>query len=525
MKRVLASIDIGSNSIHLLIVRIDEELHSYEPLDTEKEMVRLGGERGLQTGYLAEEAMARALDALRRYKSMATSFGAEAILALATSAVREAENGEEFVRRVREETGIEVDLISGSEEARLIYLGVSSAISFSGRKAAIIDIGGGSTELIVGSETEAHYLTSLRLGAVRLKDLFLTRDPVSRQEYQQLCGYIKGLMRPAAEAMKRVGFDFLIGSSGTIAALADLDRAGGPGSLTGPLTLHHYNLTLASLKKMEKQMLRLPLAERAKLPNMNPRRADIIVPGLAILVLAMEALEADRLTVSDRALREGAVIDYMYREGILSDRAAFHTNIRRRSVLQTARRYSFDEAHATQVTRLALALYDQTAGLHKLPEYARELLEAAAMLHDVGFHVGPESHHKHSYYLIRYAELLGFTQEEIQTIANIARYHRKGPPKEKHPNFAQLTPAHRDVVIKASALLRLAEGLDRSHQQAVRDIECRLTSGQLQVTVLPHAGDDCELELWATRGKAPVFEKLFDRRVQLEVPAEASVAG
>ncbi|AGY60589.1 Ppx/GppA phosphatase family protein [Gloeobacter kilaueensis] len=509
-ERILAAIDVGTNSIHMVIVLVQPRLASFTIIAREKQMVRLG-EYCLKTGWLKPEAMARALDALRHCKAFAEGLGAQEIIAVATSAVREAPNGPEFLQQIQRVVGLRVDLISGEEEARRIYLGVLSAVELDNRSHVVIDIGGGSTELILGDGHEPRFLTSIKAGAVRLSEQFVTSDPISTRDYNCLQNQVRNLLEPAIDALHSQGsFERLVGTSGTIMTLAEMD-ARQTGNV--PTSLQGYTLTLASLEQLLAQLRPLDLEARRRLPGVSERRADIIVAGAAILLEAMKLLKVESLVVCEAALREGLIVDWMLAHGLIADRLRYQGSVRERSVLHLADKFHLDYAHAEQVSRLALSLFDQTRGaLHHWSGADRELLWAAAMLHNCGHFINHSAHHKHSYYLIRHGGMLGFTEEEIEVIANLARYHRKSAPRRKHLPFQQLSKEHKRLVRQLSIFLRLASALDRRHKGAVQAVRCQVRPDQVELHLQPHdPADPCDLELWNAEYKKAEFEQEFGR--------------
>ncbi|HEY9855405.1 MAG TPA: Ppx/GppA phosphatase family protein [Stenomitos sp.] len=519
--KTLAAIDCGSNSFHLLIVRVDAEHHTWETIAKDKEMVRLASRDFAQTQLLSDEAVQRGVEALKRFKKLADQHGADRIVAVATSAVREAKNAETFLKRAEEEAGIAVEPISGTEEARLIYLGVTTAVNFRGRKAAIVDIGGASTELVIGTPTELLFARSLKIGAVRLYEQFLKEDPLPAEAYYRLIAHVKGILHQLVPVMREVGYDFLIATSGTALTLGEIDAAqyGKP-----PKGMNGYKLSRDRLHALEQRLRQLPMKERQKIEGLPPRRADIIVSGAGILSTIMDELDMPQLVLCDRALREGIVLDALYREGILEDAAHIHDNVRSRAIRATGERFGYDAAHGEHVAQLALSLFDQTESLHGLPRSYRDLLEGAALLHDVGFHINHSSHHKHSYYLIRHAELLGFHEPEIELMANVARYHRKSLPKDKHLNFKALTPQQREAAGKLIALLRVADALDHSGMQVVKDVSVRLEGPETVFFV--QADDSCDVETWGALEKADAWSKYMGTQVRfVQVPVVRGAGG
>ncbi len=521
---ILAAIDVGTNSIHMVVVRVQPALPGFTIIAREKEAVRLG-DRDPETGNLTLAAMERAAASLRRCQEIAQSLHAEQIVSVATSAVREAPNGREFLKTIDRELGLKIDLISGPEEARRIYLGVVSGMDFNHQPHVVIDIGGGSTELILGTGDEPISLNSTKVGAVRLTQDFITTDPVQATESIKLQAYVRGMLERAVEDIQghlEPGImPRLVGTSGTIESLAVIHAREKLGTVPSPL--HGYEMSLKDIRDLVNRLRKTPLSERLLLPGMNERRADIIVAGSIVLQEAMELLKIDRLTICERALREGVVVDWMLTHGLIENRLRSLSSVRRCSVLHTAEKYNVNLKHAERVAAFALTLFDQTQGeLHTWETEERDLLWAAAILHNAGHFVSHSSHHKHSYYLVRNSELLGYTETELEAIANLARYHRKSSPKKRHENYRNLSSKHhRKVVDQLSPILRLAVALDRRQIGAIQRVVCYVNpeSPGVDLHLWPAiAGDPCELELWRLNYKRPAFESEFHLplRIHLE---------
>jgi exopolyphosphatase/guanosine-5'-triphosphate,3'-diphosphate pyrophosphatase len=503
----IAALDVGTNSIHLLVARVAAD-GTVEPLDRAKEMVRLGD--SAFKGVIAPDAFARATECIRRYRAQAERAGVDAIIAVATSAVREAENGGDFVRVVRDETGIELTVIRGEQEARLIYLGARSAINIGGRKALIVDIGGGSVELIVGDAREAHYATSLKLGVLRLLDLHPLSDPVTPDQRLRLAEQLHRALEAPTAAIRKIGFDLVAMSSGTARAVAEL--------IPTASTDKPRPVAFKDVWALEEKLCALTAAERSRLPGLDPKRVDSIIPGVILVRSVLEVVHADSYVLCEAALREGLVADYAARNGPGIQLVDEYPDLRRRSVMRLARRCHANQPHSEQVARLALDLFRGLRPLHTLANADGELLEFAALLHDIGFHIAASKHHKHSAYLIENAELQGFTADEIQTLAQTVRYHRKATPKEGHPGYAALPAAGKQKVRVLAALLRLADGLDRSYAQLVRGVRCRIGDKAVEVTLL--SSSDAELEIWGARRKRDLGEEVFARKLKFTVERE-----
>lgn len=514
--RILAAIDIGTNSIHMVVVRIMAAIPAFTIIDREKDTVRLG-DRDPENGNLRPEIMQKSIAALRRCQEVAKSLNAEQIIAVATSAVREAPNGRDFLQQIEAEIGLHVDLISGQEEARRIYLGVLSGMEFNNQPHIIIDIGGGSTELILGDSHAPRSLSSTKIGAVRLTSELVKTDPISSQEFYYLQAYIRVMLERAVEELtaelKPGEIPRLVGTSGTIETLIIIHARETLGIVPTPLS--GYQLSLKYIREFVNRLRKMNYAERAAIPGMSDRRSEIILAGALILQEAMILLNLDNITICERSLREGVIVDWMLAHGLIEDRLRYQSSVRERSVIKTAQKYQVKLEYSERVAKFALSLFDQTQNiLHHWGETERELLWAAAVLHNSGHFVSHSSHHKHSYYLIRNSELLGYTETEVELIANLARYHRKSPPKKKHDTYRNLpTKEHRHMVNQLSALLRLAVALDRRQLGAIDNFKCEynLPERQFIMRLFPsQQNDDCLLELWSLNYKKESFEAEYN---------------
>jgi exopolyphosphatase/guanosine-5'-triphosphate,3'-diphosphate pyrophosphatase len=486
--RRVAAIDIGTNSTHLLVAAVDPALGSFNVVVAEKSTTRLG-ERDQERGELTPAAVERALQTLRHCRDLAQSHGVEQIVTAATSAVREAPNGRDFLGTVQEQLGLDVDLVSGPEEARLIYLGVLSGMRFGEQPHLIIDIGGGSTELILADGHDARVLSSSRIGAVRLQREFCQQDPLPGSRRSFLVAYIQGAIDPAVAqvkaALKPGERPQLVATSGTAMALASLAAADDP---RPPLKLQGYRLSRERVDQLVSRLVAMSPEQRRALPGLNERRAEIIVPGALILQTTMAMLQIPDLVICDRALREGLIVDWMLRNHLLDDRFAFQSTIRERTVLHLARGFGVELPRAERVAAHALALYDQTRGLlHDDGGDGRQLLWAAAMLHTCGKHINISAYHKHSWYLIRHGELLGYTEAEHLMVAAIARYHRRSLPKKRHEAWQLIEGrSARHTVASMALLLRLAAALDRRPQAVIQELQVKTPQkGQPDGALLP----------------------------------------
>ena len=527
----IAAIDVGTNSFHLLIGQVSAD-GQVVPIERAKDMVRLG-DSAFSTGVISAEAFARAAEALRSFKRLAERHHCDGIVAVATSATREADNGGDFVRAMRDETGIDLQVISGEEEARLIYLGARSVLPLASRRALLVDIGGGSVEVMVGDARELYFQRSLKLGVLRLLS-HLKGDPPSQDDRAHLAEFCHRALERVAAPMQRIGFDFVAISAGTARALHELcypsapiprppdgersDRAERPEA--SPRNERGRIVRFADVYALEQRLCSLSSVERARLPGLDSRRVDSIVTGVILVRSLLEVFHADQYQLCEAALREGLIYDYAAknRPGIaLVDE---FPDLRRRSVVTLMRRTQVREPHAYHVARLALDLFRGLRPLHGLPNADGELLEFAALLHDIGFYIAPSKHHKHGQYLIENVGLAGFTPEEIALMAQTVRYHRKSTPKDAHEAFAKLSDSLRRRIRIHAALLRVADGLDRTNRQLIRSVRCRMLSRDVELVLTPAsplagADPDVELELWSARRKADLLEEVFRRKVRL----------
>jgi exopolyphosphatase / guanosine-5'-triphosphate,3'-diphosphate pyrophosphatase len=525
--RIIAAIDLGTNSLHMVVVKIDPTLPAFSIIARDKETVRLG-DRDLVTGNLKTQVIERAINSLHRFQHVAKTLKAETIVAVATSAVREAPNGKDFLYRIHAELGLEVDLISGQEEARRIYLGVLSGMEFNNQPQIIIDIGGGSTEIILGDSNEPRSLTSTKIGAVRLTGELIHSDPISNADFQYLQAYTRGMLERSVEEvqanLKRGESPKMVGTAGTIETLALIHAREKSGSI--PSTLNGYQFSLKDLREIVNRLRKFNYSERLAIPGMSDRRAEIILAGAVILQEAMTLLGLENITVCERSLREGVIVDWMLTHGFIEDKLRFQTSVRQRSVLKQANKYHVKLDHADRVALFALSIFEQTQGtLHNFRNEEAELLWAAAILHNSGHYIGHSSHHKHSYYLIRNSELLGYSETEIEIIANIARYHRKSVPRKKHESFRNiLSKEHRLIVSQLSAILRLAVALDRRQIGAISHVKCEYSYSfrEFYIQIFPvNPYDDCALEIWNLDLNKLAFEEDFNVKVITRLESSA----
>jgi exopolyphosphatase/guanosine-5'-triphosphate,3'-diphosphate pyrophosphatase len=507
----LAAIDIGTNSLHMIVVRVRPDL-SFEVIDREKEMVRLGA-GGLDGRALTSEATHTALQVLSKFRRLADSHGVDETVAVATSAVREAENGGEFLKAAADQTAIHARVIAGTEEARLIHLAAAYGIGSAGERLVVIDIGGGSVEITHGTGATVERGRSFKLGVIRLTERFIKSDPIQPREERKLARHLDSVLGDYLDEVAAAGFDRVVGTSGTILSLGAVALAAEGREPT--VSLRSQRVSARQLRRVRRTLSELDLQRRLRVPGLDPRRGDLAVVGSILLDTMLRRLGAADLTLCDLSLREGLVLDYIVRHRKEIAQVDRYPDIRRRSVIELAERCSYPPEHAHQVARLAVALFDQTRGLHGLTDRERDWLEFSALLHDVGVHISYERHHRHSYYLIKNGDLRGFDPDEVEIVALVARYHRRATPKRRHAGFRDLSRRHRRSVRALAAMLRLAENLDRSHAQTISGIEFR-DRGEDALLQLRTAGD-VELEVWAAQRQLAPFERVVAKPVRLEV--------
>jgi exopolyphosphatase / guanosine-5'-triphosphate,3'-diphosphate pyrophosphatase len=513
---LISAIDVGTNSFHAVIASVNANgvftIHSRD-----KENVRLG-ESTSDMKYISEEAMVRGIAAMKRFAGMAESVNAP-VRAIGTSAMREALNRDEFVRRVQEQTGIVIEVVSGNEEARLIYLGVLQALPILNQKTLVIDVGGGSTETIVGLGGEMLYGHSAKLGAIRLTRRFFTEERITPKAIKDCRDCIRGEWALVFRSIQMCGFDRVVLSSGTAqtvasVALALKNRYNPAESLNGTVITQEEALGAIEAILKEKTA-----KKRADIPGMDPKRADIIVGGAIILEQAIMRLDIQEITISDYALREGILLDY-YQKQFDIERYHHLSQLRYKSVKNLCDTCQVDIHHAEHVRLLSVQIFDalKATDLHTLGDQERELLEAAALLHDVGYHISSDQHHKHSYYIIRNTALLGFTNDEEELIANIARYHRKSHPKPKHENYQRVPPDKRMLVHLLAGILRIAEGLDRRRQRLIAEVTASLSENTLTFQLHCRKSEDKpDIEVWSAERRTSLLAEFLGKKIVLAI--------
>lgn len=507
----IAAVDVGSNSIHMVIAQVDAG-GRFRVLDRAKDMVRLG-RKTLSRGKLSADAIEAGVRTLKAFRTLAERHGVSRITAVATSAVREAANGGVFIERVHDEVGLRVKVIPGREEARLIFLGVRHAIDLGSEPTLIVDIGGGSVEFILVVDGEAVALESHKIGVARLSERFLTADPPGGAALDALEGHLADHLDAMLGEFRRHRVRRVVGTSGTMLNL--IGMVGHQRGEPPELQLNNFTVTAGEMAKLRRQLGRATREERLKIKGLDAKRVDLIVAGAVLVDFVLQRLGARRLQACTWALREGLLLDFIARHRTHIEESEKYGTPRSRSVARLARHLGETGPHGPRVAALALRLFDQLATPLRTPAGARELLEYAALLHDVGHHIDHANHHRHSYYLIANGELFGFTREELEIIALVARYHRKAPPKAGDAEFRRLPARARQTVRTLSAVLRVADALDRSHFGVVRDVTVSRRNGR--VTLGLTTTGDAQLELWDAEQRVGPLRDVLGLDVELRV--------
>ncbi len=497
----LAAIDVGTNSIRLVVAEVNGD-GSYRVLDEERGMVRLG--RGLdQTGRLSDRSMTDALQVLGRMKAIADGFRVGELRAIATSAVREAANGAVFCREALRRHRVQIDVIAPQEEARLAFASAARHFNLEPRTAAVIDIGGGSAEVILAAGGVIEQIHSLPLGAVRLTERHCLSDPLKPRHWRALRDEIEGVVR---DAIGKPPFrpDVMIGSGGTFTNLAEMVQQQREGRSSSP---HGAMITAGEVDHLLDRLRETPLELRRRMPGLNPGRADIIVAGAAVVGHLAGRLGSHQILINERGIRDGLLQSMVAELHGPVRPAPAPPKDRMEWVRLFARKCRSNERHCEHVARLATDIFDGLQRVFELPDSGREILIAAALLHDIGYLISHSQHHKHAYHLIVHGDLPGFSAVEVDLIANVARYHRRAFPKRKHANLARLDRAQQHLVAQLAGILRIADGLDRAHAQAVESVQCSRRVGRVRFSLT--ASQDPQVEIWDAQRKSDLFAEVF----------------
>jgi exopolyphosphatase/guanosine-5'-triphosphate,3'-diphosphate pyrophosphatase len=495
-----AAIDIGSNSVRMLAAEANFG-DSLVTLAEGRQVTRLG-ESVFATGSISQEAMDLVCGELARMSRTIAKHHVLAMRAVATAAVRDASNQKVFLQRASEAIGSTVEVISGQEEARLIHLGVQSRWPHDEKRTLIVDIGGGSTELIQTDHGQFREAFSKPLGAVRLTELFLKHDPPTPSELARLQEFIEERMAPAVERFRRKHFDRVIATAGTAAAV--VCAANGIARATREAA-DRKRASLAQIRRLSKELSVLPLAKRRRIPGIGPRRAEIIVPGLAVFQYVLEVFHQPALYYSVAGLRDGIIAD-LWQRNAGAEKTQLNPS-QRKVVEHLGERFGVNLKHARTIADLAHSLFVSLQPLHRLPAATGRLLEASAYLLDSGHFISDTGHHKHSEYIVANAELPGFTQSERRIIAALCRFHRKSMPGTRHLSFQSMPVEDRRVAILLIPLLRLADALDRGKEQRVKNMHFQVNGEAVRLIIEARGGVD--LEYWASERVAEIFRETY----------------
>lgn len=506
----LAAIDIGTNSIHMVVVRVLQK-RNFEVIDRVKEMAKLGA-GVFATNRLSDLAYKTGLDTIERYVHLAEELGVDDIITAATSATREAQNGEAFLNEVVRRTGIMPRIISGKEEARLIFLAVRNAIALENENALVLDIGGGSTEAVVGNRDNILFGTSLKLGVLRLLDMFPDEGAISKEAQSVLESHIQFIAQSPLAQAKQAGFTRVIGTSGTIRTLGE---AAYIKHHKQPLqSLNAEVVALSEIEDITHRLIDLKPSKREKIEGISSKRSDAIHLGGVLLVQLLKMAEVTELTLCEASLREGLIIDYIDRHSqSIATLPLQKETLRHRKAAQLVDKYGADWERNSHVAGLALQLFEQTRTLHKLTDTEREILEYAALLHNTGKYISFKSYHKSSRYILKKEKPRGFTDIEMLLIGHIVRYHRKGFPKKKHKQFKRLLDQQQQTVWVLAGLLRIAIGLDRARNQQVKTLSCNISDKSIEIVASGEG--DLAIELWAAMGDRDMLSQALNRDITI----------
>ncbi len=495
-----AAIDIGSNSIRMLAAEI-ESPQSMRVLAADRQVVRLG-KTVFREGKLAASEIEVACQVLTRMVEQYRKLDMVGVRAVGTAALRDASNRDEFLARAAAILGHPVEVISGLEEARLIHLGVQSLWPHPKHRVLLMDIGGGSAELILSEAGRIVEAFSKPLGALRLTEVFLKSDPPNERELARMRRYIQERIAGPVSRFGAARVDRMIATSATAAATvcainrvrrSRRDRA------------DRLPATAPQLRQLFREVSSRVSADRAKMTGIGPKRAEIIVAGVAVLNEVVQELKLSRLYYSAAGVREGIIADLSHRK-VGMEQARLNAD-ERRVVRDLGRRYGVSAPHVRKVADLAGMLFQGLRPLHRLPLAKGRLLEAAAYLYNIGHFVNESRHHRHSMYVVANSDLPGFEDRERMVVANLCRYHRKSMPLETHEAFQGLDPQDRNAVVLLTPLLRLAVALDQSQQQRVDRVETAIQENSIELRLFSER--DVDIEQWQAEQVAGVFREVY----------------
>lgn len=498
----LAAIDVGSNGIRLIVGKVNGD-RNMQILENIREAVRLGQDVFTQS-VIAEETIDKAAEAFARFKSVIAAHDVKWTKAIATSAVREAQNKDLFIDRMEQASGITINVVDGEEEAVLIHLAVASKINLKNKRAILVDIGGGSTEVTLVADGQILSTESYRMGTVRLLQLLEEKKHGEKKFSQLVREYVDATQKRMKKELGAEKIDLCVGTGGNIEAL---------GALRVQLFGKDRNdiVQADELDALVRKLQSMTYEERIRQLLLRPDRADVIVPASIVIQKLVKRAGVDELHIPSVGLKDGLLIDMiqeLYGEKKTSSRDQVLT-----SALQLGRKFSFDEQHGLAVARYATRLFDETRSLHNLPMEYRLLLEVAALLHDIGHFINMVDHHKHTLYLLTKSPVIGLSKAQMAIVANVARYHRKSLPKPQHEAYSVLSSKERVIVSKLAAILRLADAMDNEHATKVEGFTVEYKKPRFILTLKGEG--DLLLEKWALMKKAAMFEEVYSVKLSI----------
>lgn len=507
VKRVTA-IDLGTNSFHAVIVDIYPD-GSFYTVDKLKEMVLLQ-DKGMGDR-LSDEAFQRGYDALKRIKTLSDHQNSERILAYATSAIREAENGGEFIQKVIDDFGVKINVIPGRVEAELIGLAVQHGVAMPQAPSLIMDVGGGSVEFILADKEKFYHLSSKKMGVAKMTSRFVDSDPITEEEIKKLGNHYRSQLTEVAQSFAMHRGDILIGSSGTMENIALM--VADHNKFSPSMSVNELRFTAEEFYKLYDEVILMNADERSRLNGLDEKRIDLLPAGLVLMRYVLKTFGIKEIKISTQALREGIILRYINQELKDLKKNLSIEDPRHRSVMELVQKCHWHELHSRHVAKICEELFDELRDDLSLTDTDRELLIYAAYMHDIGYHISHRKHHKHALYLIRNADLKGFTEDEIEVMANVARYHRRSTPKPRHKHFNKLEKDQKKRVKKLSAIMRIADGLDRSHYQNVRSMNLIKTPENITIEIFTE--EDPQLEIWGAMRKNLLLEEVTGKSVEI----------
>jgi exopolyphosphatase/guanosine-5'-triphosphate,3'-diphosphate pyrophosphatase len=507
VKRVTA-IDLGTNSFHAVIVDIYPD-GSFYTVDKLKEMVLLQ-DKGMGDR-LSDEAFRRGYEALKRIKTLSDHQNSERILAYATSAIREAENGGEFIQKVIDDFGVKINAIPGRVEAELIGLAVQHGVTMPPAPSLIMDVGGGSVEFILADHEKFYHVSSKKMGVAKMTSRFVINDPITKDEIKALEDHYRSQLTEVAQSFAMHRGEILIGSSGTMENIALM--VADHNKFSPSMSVNELRFTAEEFYKLYDEVIRMNADERSKLKGLDEKRIDLLPAGLVLMHYVLKTFGIKEIKISTQALREGIILRYINQELKVLNKNLSIEDPRQRSVLELAQKCQWHELHSRHVAKMCNELFDELREDLNLTDPDRELLTYAAYMHDIGYHISHRKHHKHALYLIRNADLKGFTEDEIEVMANVARYHRRSTPKARHKHFNKLEKDQKKRVNKLSAIIRVSDGLDRSHYQNVRSMNVKKSADKITIELITE--EDAQLEIWGAMRKNLLLEEVTGKTVDI----------